>query len=102
MYLFFPSGGLSNQIIQTSFLMSLIKRNDIVILCTDSFNINNGSYIQSRKFSKNILSWLKHKSKNKEFYLFFSPLNIFFSKVRYKIVTNKFTIKDSLFKNLKL
>ena len=93
LYLFFPSGGLSNQIIQTSFLMSLIKKKDIVILCTDSFNINNGYYIKSRKFSKNISSWLKYKNENKEFYLIFSSLNILFSKLRYKLITNKLTIK---------
>ena len=93
LYLFFPSGGLSNQIIQTSLLMSLIKKNDIVILCTDSFNINIGSYVQRRKFSKNLSSWLKYKNEKKEFYLFFSNLNILFSRVRYKLITNKLTIK---------
>lgn len=90
LYIYFPSGGLSNQIIQTSFLISLIKKNDHVVLCSDSFFLNNGVYIESRKLSENILTWLKKKEKNLKFKLWISNLNPILSKIRYKLFNNKF------------
>lgn len=93
LFLFFPSGGLSNQIIQTSFLLSLINKNDLVILCNDSFSLNNGSSIENRQLSKNIVVWLKNKEKKLKFNLWLSNVNTIFSKIRYRFFNKKLVIQ---------